>query len=61
MRLTVTTTDSTGDCPTSELTVTVDGERHTIDVASTGTIQCPEHVGEYLLDSDAAVEPYTDS
>lgn len=61
MRLQCTTRDSAGDCPTSELTVTVDGERHTVDVASTGTFQCPDHVGEYLLDSDAAVERYADT
>jgi len=61
MRLQVLTRDSTGSCPTTELTVTVAGERYTFDVASTGTFQCPEHVGEYLLDTSATVERYTDT
>lgn len=59
MRLRLTNTDAAGDPVTTRLTVTVDGDRHTFDVASTGTIQVPEHVGEYLLDSGATVEEYS--
>lgn len=55
-----TTTDSTDSPVTSSLAITLDGERHEIDVADTATARVPEHVGEYLIESPdyavAAVE-----
>ncbi|WP_248908155.1 hypothetical protein [Halocatena marina] len=52
MRLTVNQTDSTGKPTVSAFTVTIDDERHEIDVASTGTFNVSQDVGEWLLDSD---------
>lgn len=52
-------TDSDGAPVTRQLTVTIDGERHVIEVSNTGTVQVPEPVEDYLVsDDDIAVEAY---
>ncbi len=58
-RVKFTNVDSAGDAVTRRLAVTIDGERHEIDIASTGTAQVSEAVEDYLVDSDdIAVEAY---
>lgn len=56
-----TNRDSTDSCPTRRLTVTVDGERHLVDVHDNGAANVPEAVGEHLVASDAAVEQHDDA
>lgn len=59
MHVQFTNLDSTGTAATRSLTLTLDGERHTISVAKTGTATVPREVGEHLIDSDNyAVGPY---
>lgn len=58
-RVQFTNTDSSGATVTRRMTVTIDGERHGIEIANTGTAQVPEPVEEYLVSSDdIAVEVY---
>lgn len=58
-RVKFTNTDSDGDAVTRRMTVTIDGERHDIEIASTGTAQVSQAVEDYLVGSDdIAVEPY---
>lgn len=58
-RVKFTNTDSSGAPVTRQMTVTIDGERHEIEIANTGTAQVSQAVEEYLLEDDAiAVEPY---
>lgn len=52
MRVQFTQTDSDGNPVTRQLVVTLDDERHEIDVASTGTANPPKAVAEHLLASD---------
>lgn len=43
--------DSDGTAVTSLLSVTIDGERHTVDVNQTGTANVTADVGEFLVNS----------
>lgn len=62
MHVQFTTFDSTGTAVTESLTLTFEGERHTISVADTGTASVPKALGEYLIESGRfAVVPYDDA
>lgn len=61
-RIKFTNTDSSGNPVTERLTVTIDGERQTIEVASTGTAQVSEDVEKHLVkDGNVAIESYNSS
>lgn len=58
-RVQFTNADSDGNPVTERLALELDGERHVIDVASTGSAMIPAALEEYLVESDAyQVEPY---
>ena len=59
MHIRFTNTDSTGAPVTKSMSITLDGERHTISVSGTGTARVPREVGEYLINREGcSVEPY---
>lgn len=57
VRIRFTNTDSTGAVVTQSLGVTIDGESYELTPDDEGICECPDVVGEYLLNSTAAVEP----
>lgn len=55
MRIQFQNFTSDGTPATKQLTVTVDGDRHTVTPAGSGIAVVPDHVGRYLVESDALV------
>lgn len=62
MQIITTQTDSTGRPTTGEVTVTVDGEQHTINFQKNGVAEVDESVGEAIVDrDDTGIDRYDES